>query len=82
MLETWEELRSALRRQMRIFSPSTRASARPAGETKPKNAAVGEEQRRREDAERKAIVSVQGRDLSSEDEIADAPPEPGKEKAA
>jgi len=69
MRETWEEVRSALRRRMRMFSPLGNAARRR------------EEQRRQEDAERKAIVSVEGRDLSSEDEIADAPPAPAKDAA-
>ena len=75
MQQTWEEMRSAMRRSMRIFSPFRSVTPKT---TASQPSERSEEQRRREDAERKAIVSVRGQDLSSEDEIADAPPAPAK----
>ena len=75
MLETWDEMERRLRRKMRVYPgtmtvPAQRleyafAQRRESGEP-------GAEQRRWEDARRKAIVSVNGRDLSSEDQIAEA----------
>lgn len=75
MLESWDEVRSAMRRRMRLFAPLGRAAARPANSPLARKNADREQQRRREDAERKAIVSVHGEDLSSEDEIGAARPE-------
>ncbi|HSE48483.1 MAG TPA: hypothetical protein VLA96_04685 [Terriglobales bacterium] len=78
MQDTREEAGRTARRQMRVH-PTLTATRKP-GRQPLTGAGSDENRRRREDAERKAIVSVHGEDLSSEDEIADAPE--GKENAA
>jgi len=72
-----------MRRRMRVFAPLGQMGVRVGNKLMGREPAEDkEQQRRREDAERKAIVSLYGRDLSSEDEIADAPEAPRKDNAA
>ena len=79
MQDTREEAGRAARRQMRVH-PTLTATKKPSRLPLTGGAGNDENRRRREDAERKAIVSVRGEDLSSEDEIAGAPE--GTENAA
>jgi hypothetical protein len=79
MQDTREEAERAARRQMRVH-PALTATRKSKRSPVPASAGNDENRRRREDAERRAILSVHGEDLSSEDEIADAPE--GKENAA
>jgi hypothetical protein len=65
---------------MRVH-PTLTATRKPDRLSGTASAANDENRRRREDAERKAILSVHGQDLSSEDEIADTP-ESKRENAA
>lgn len=79
MLEKWDEAERRLRRKMRIYPPLAPASLgarfpnhpllRRRLQTEP-----DAEERRWQDARENAIISVNGKDLSSEDEIADAEP--------
>jgi hypothetical protein len=80
--DTFEDVERAIRRKMRVYPPLTPATAgpRPAPPA-PRGREAGEEQRRYQDAERKAIVSLYGRDLNSEQEIAGGRPEEEEEAA-
>jgi hypothetical protein len=75
-----EDAERALRRKMRVFPPL--ADSHPQSQRQ----AAKEDARRWDDARRTAIISVSGKDLSSEDEIKKALREfddkEGKDKAA
>lgn len=89
-LEKWDDAERALRRKMRVYpalapaTPAARFGDHPLLRRRERRAHPRDdaEQRRYEDAERKAIVSIHGRDLSSEDEIEKARPEEKDRKAA
>ncbi len=82
MFETWDNTERALRRRMRVYPTLATAAARFPNHPL-LSRRLGEEdrsrydadRRRREDARRTAIVSIHGKDLSSEDEIKNGRPE-------
>jgi len=89
MLENQENAESklrSLRRKMRVYpGPSPIAAPRHPEAVQPRQRENGmAENRRYEDARRKAIVSIYGRDLSSEDKLQndDAEVKDRNEKAA
>ena len=64
----------AMRRKMRVYPALLGAKLRR------KTEVDAAEKRRWQDAQENAIVSVNGKDLSSEDEIADAPENPAGDR--
>ena len=81
-----EDSERKLRQKMRVY-PSTPVGTRGAeAALAPRQAEHGNQQsaerRRMEDQQRKAIVSLFGEDLSSEDSIAEARPEKGRNEDA
>ena len=69
MFEAWDKTARALRRRMRVFPQPSKP------ENPPQHAESDEQRRRSDDARRVAVVSIFGKDLTSEDEIAGARPE-------
>jgi len=76
MLENHENAERKLRQKMRVYPATSPMSNRVHDDMAVAKPREGEEEnaekRRYEDARRKAIVSVHGEDLSSENHIADA----------
>jgi|GEM_PF-6205853 len=77
MLEPQENVERKLRQKMRVY-PGTHPGIMPTTAVRhpetaqPQRENETAEKRRYEDARRKAIVSIYGNDLSSEDQIAEA----------
>ena len=71
--ESWGDTEQMIRRRMRLFPKQMPPIARPEFQDQSVLRPAGALDRRVEDAERKAIVSVHGQDLSSEEEILDKP---------
>ncbi len=89
MLETWEDAERTMRRKMRIYPPLNPATIGARFPNHPllrrrHEADQDAEDRRWQDARANAIISVHGKDISSEDEIEDAPEKPAdkRDKAA
>ena len=87
MLETWEDAERRMRRKMRVYPPLTPASL---GARYPNHPLLRRrlqtdqdaEERRWQDARENAIISIHGKDISSDDEIGDAEQPPDGKKAA
>ena len=82
MFETWDNTERALRRRMRVYPALASAAAKYPNHPLLSRRLSEADRRRYEDARRTAIVSINGKDLSSEDEIQDARPERDRKRNA
>jgi hypothetical protein len=79
--DTWEQAQSKLRRKMRVY-PNQNTTPTPAKPAVPERTSDDRgEKRRYEDARRTAVVSIYGKDITSEDAIEEARPEKTDGKA-